>query len=210
MALEPKIESGDFENLVREACGTRFGQTEKASVYRWLDENKDQGQPFLLLDGGSGSGKTQLVRKIISSTRHRNRIACVGNSDPANGPYAPFSLALQNAMESLLPEGIRSDLVTFLNSRPELDDLIGRAFRTNTRLGATPEGKNALFQALAQAFLILASRHTTLVVIENVHLADDATLEFMEYLAARGRLHKLKILATARTNGRSEINKNMI
>jgi len=209
MTMEPKIESGDFEALVRDACGTEFGQSEKASVYKWLDEKMDQNQPFLLLDGESGSGKTQLVRKVISRTRHRQRIACVGNSDPANGPYAPFALALQNALETRLPEGIRSDLETFFNSRPELDELIGRASQTKTRIGASPEGRKALFQAFAQAFLILASRHAALVVIENVHLADAATLEFLEYLASRGRLHKLKILATTRTNGRSGINKRI-
>ena len=57
---------------------------------------------------------------------------------------------------------------------------MGRVFQSDTRLSAAQAGKDALFQALAKALMILATEETALVVIENLHMADDSTLDFLE------------------------------
>ena len=198
MELEPKIESDDFEVLVRDACGTSSEQSEKATIYRWLDGSRDQRKAMLLIDGASGSGKTGLVRKVITRSRRRGMVACVGNSDPSNGPYAPFALVLQRAIEGPLCIRTRDQLVTFLDSRPELWELMGQVYQLETQLAVTPAGKDALYQVLAHALLILAD--LAQVICNPSELRDALTNHVLNAVDAMPHGGKLSISTAEMTD----------
>src|SRR5688572_20168211 len=131
------------------------------------------GDPALVfVSGEPGIGKTRLVREAATLAEAKGAQVCVSRCiEGSVVPYLPFASALLPRLEraGLVEEG---DVLQLLRpgARP-----VG-ALSTQDR---TPE----LFFALPRAVFDLAALRPLLLVVDDVHWADDSTLGALEHLA---------------------------
>lgn len=130
----------------------------------------------LVIEGEAGIGKTRLAREFAAA-RGAYALAQCRRSD-ASVPYASFTRALrQLAADSLpragLPEWVLHELSRVL---PEL----GPAPAQMT----SAEDRRRFFEACAAAWLALAGGSFDTVIIDDWHLADDASRGLLGFIAA--------------------------
>jgi len=73
-------------------------------------------------------------------------------------------------------------------------EALSQVNRAKLELGAASTQREQ-FEAIAERFASIASRNALILVVEDLHWADAATLEFLAYLGAR--LNRMRILAIA-------------
>ncbi|HVS68783.1 MAG TPA: AAA family ATPase [Mycobacteriales bacterium] len=153
----------------------------------------------VLLGGDAGSGKTRLAKEVAGQALSAGWRVLVGHClDFGDGspPYLPFSEALGRLS----------------NERPEMTAALVEANPTLARLhpvhrrlaeaDGTPEPtqRAALMDAVYDALLTLASDSPLLVVIEDVHWADQSTRDLLHWLFTRGIEAPVTIVATYRSD----------
>ena len=135
------------------------------------------GQPqVMLITGEAGIGKTRLVEELTGLVRSAADGArvCVGESAPVAGAalaYGPFVAALGNEAGWLLA-----------------DDREGNMLAARHRLFVR------VFELLAS----LAARSPLVVVLEDLHWADESSRELLTFLAVRLRTERVMITGTLR------------
>lgn len=199
--------SEDFEAVVGQSFGVGAvvgHRSKKRVLYEWVERARGGKGAVLFLTGPSGSGKTRLARVAASYARRRNFGVYTGACGFQRGPYAPFVEALQGALAGALPPSVRDPLVTCLKEQPGLAELIRWGVSAGDDLNEEPIGAYALFQTLALALILLAGTGPALLIVEDLHLADRATLEFVQYLGVRLRRHRILTLITCRTDERGD------
>jgi tetratricopeptide (TPR) repeat protein len=153
----------------------------------------------VLLGGDAGSGKTRLTKEIASDAREAGWRVLVGHClDFGDGspPYLPFSEALGRLSNE------RPDLTSALLAA---NPAIARLHPTHRRLaeadgGSEPTDRAAVLEAVYDALVALAVETPLLVVIEDVHWADQSTRDLLHWLFTRGLEGPVTILATYRSD----------
>lgn len=160
--------------------------------------------------GETGVGKSTLLRDLVRDMRARGVRVLEGRAPPLDAP-PPFAL-LRSALEQARsenppapdaagPEGV---LIGFA---PRLDDPRMRPpVRIENRLlaalgEAEDRGlglRDPLWSAIADVFGELTRRGPTVLVLEDLHRADERSLEAIEFLARQFQDQSLWILATVR------------
>jgi class 3 adenylate cyclase len=154
----------------------------------------------LLLTGEPGIGKTSLVTELGRRVHARGAIVLHGRCDESiSAAFQPIVEALRQLVGALSPARLRTqlggwapDLARLL---PEVGDaLIGAAPRSTS----DPETDQLLmFQAVSQLLSTTARRTPILLLVEDLHWADAATVELVRHLAAQPPA-ALAIVATLR------------
>jgi len=147
----------------------------------------------VLIEGEAGIGKSRLVREYLASDQGRKGQALVAVCPPFRRPLtlAPVADALRRAVGdvgslrlSALAGALRPlfpEWAAGLPSAPEpAEDAAAARYR--------------LFAAVAE---LLGRLATDLLIVEDVHWADEATLEFLLFLASR-QPQPLSLLVTCR------------
>jgi predicted ATPase len=143
---------------------------------------------IILLAGEAGVGKTRLLETCVA---HSGLLSLHGEvSEPATPPYGPIVAALRSALraasdvlESCQP--IASHLALLL---PEL--------------GAPPSISDSatLVEAIRRLFLAVAQTAPTVIVLDDLQWADNATLELLPALASSCARERLLILGAYRND----------
>lgn len=152
----------------------RAGELERLAE---LCRNVKEGRAALaLIDGEVGIGKTRLAQEFAARAAGGGARVLWGNCVDlqAGGlTYAPFRHALR---------GVGDD--------PGLREILGDLPTTVARLldgPVTADGRSvgagALFEAFLGVFRALAGSRPLLLVVEDIHWADDTTLDVLTYLA---------------------------
>lgn len=187
--LAPAVAFGRDETLTRIEASLALAGSEK-------------GACGLLLVGEAGIGKTQVAQEMVS------RVAA-GRFGPAlwtglvghchedfrDLPYAPFVEILRSAVQEIRPrmgtlsEPHRTQLVRLV---PDL--LPGKP----TEDVGTPAGeaRRHLFEAVVRALELIPGR--LMLVLEDLHAADEGTLKLLAYLLRQGKDVPVAIVATSR------------
>jgi tetratricopeptide (TPR) repeat protein len=135
----------------------------------------------VLIEGEAGIGKTRLVREFLAARPAAGRTTLVATCPPFRRPHTlgPVVDALRQATVDIRRLRLSPLSGALRPLFPEWD----------AGLAATPEplrdegaARHRLFGALAE---VLDRLGVTELVLEDVHWADDATLEFLLFLAAR-------------------------
>ncbi len=178
------------------------------------------GVTFLV--GDVGVGKSTLAREIEHRAREAGVQVLAGRAQPLENP-PPFLLlrqALENARtlsESVPLAPPEASPLAFVPAQSE-GVLIGFAPRIEPSRSVEPVAveerllealhrtedqadadRTRLFSWLTEQFLSLTKQGPTLLILDDLHLADDSSLDGVEHLAVQLRHHPLWILATVRT-----------
>jgi transcriptional regulator with XRE-family HTH domain len=156
-----------------------------------MDDAWRRRSRFLLIQGGAGVGKTRLAAEFADSLRSAGVTTLWGRCTAERlGAYEPFV----DPVRSILRDRPSATVGTgeLLRLVPELAD------RVPSRPSYADPGveRRLLFEAVAT---LLAGPGPTLLVIDDLHWADGASLALLAHLAADRRLTDLVVLCTVRS-----------
>jgi predicted ATPase len=168
----------------------------RAAELKRLRDSWSSRRRLTAIVGESGIGKTRLVAELLMGLPDEPTVLWGRCSEESLGSYLPFIEVLRHVIDHMdtaslrAAVGARGELIRLV---PELVDRIGD-LPVPTKAEAGTE-QRMLFEAVA-AFL----RHWTpmILVIEDLHWADEATLALLTYLVRDHRLAGLVSFATAR------------
>ncbi|MGH2492088.1 MAG: ATP-binding protein [Candidatus Limnocylindria bacterium] len=175
----------------------RVGETSR--VLAALIAAKAGNGQTTVLGGEAGVGKSAFVRRVQDhaiADGFRVLMGLTHQSD-AGLPYAPFISAVRSGFRGL----DRDELGRVLQrSAPDLAQLfpeLGRLGRAEAPTGIERHRLAVAFQHLFRAF---AREAPVLLVLEDLHWADEASLELLQHLAREVRDARVMILATYRSD----------
>ena len=198
----PTVESRPAGELVAPLVG-------RAAAFRQLVgryQQARQGQPqAVLLVGEAGIGKTRLACEFVAWAAAHEAEVLRGQAFELGGrlPYQPLVEALRERLEAEnAPEDLLEDLWLAELSRllPELrlryPDLPPP---TQDELS----GKLRLFEAVARLLAALAGRAPVVLLLEDLHWIDSASLDLLRYLGHtwKGQGRRVLLLGTVRGEG---------
>jgi DNA-binding CsgD family transcriptional regulator len=174
------------------------------AILRCLTEARTGRGQVALVSGEAGIGKSRLVAAAQARAQETGAHVLAGHCfEPDRTlPYAPLQDLLPSVPITRSPHVIIDalgsaayDLAPLL---PDLADWLPPARRA---VSLDPEHeKRRLFLALTQLFVRHAAGDPLLVVIEDVHWSDDASLDFVEYFAHQIAGQPIVLLLTFRTD----------
>ncbi len=159
---------------------------------------------FVLVSGDAGIGKSRLIGELASVLRPGTHVLVGGCLAIGDGglPYAPLAEILRRLAREVDP----TTLVAILGpARMELARLVpelGGAADTDARPSGSDAraGRARLFELVLGLLDRLGSDRPAVLVVEDVHWADDATRALLTYLVANLRTERVAIVATDRTD----------
>src|SRR6266516_5844092 len=156
----------------------------------------------VLVAGEAGVGKSRLVAEATTRAERMGFVSLQGHCfEPDRSlPYAPLVDVLRARFAGRSPEAVAHDLGP---AAPQLAKLLPELATLLPRLAVTappePEqDKHRLFHALAGYFVGVAG--PALVIVEDVHWSDDASLEFLLHLARQIASYPVLLLLTYRSD----------
>ncbi|MFF7680188.1 helix-turn-helix transcriptional regulator [Actinacidiphila glaucinigra] len=135
----------------------------------------------VLLDGEAGIGKTRLLREFLASQAEQGRRALVGACPELRVPYTLGAVvdAVRDGVDNVV--GLRlSGLGGAL--RPLFPEWADDLPPAPEPLEDATAARHRLFRAFAE---VLGRLDVTVLALEDVHWADEATLEFLLFLVSR-------------------------
>jgi DNA-binding SARP family transcriptional activator len=165
-----------------------------------------QGQPqAILLVGEAGIGKTRLTSEFVAWAWAQGAEVLRGHAFELGGrlPYQPLVEALRERLEAEnAPEDLLEDLWLAELSRL-LPELRLRYPDLPTPMQDELSGKLRLFEAVARLLSALAQRAPVVLLLEDLHWIDGASLDLLRYLghAWKGQGHRILLLGTVREEG---------
>ncbi len=158
------------------------------------------GEPQALLVGGeAGVGKSRLLEEFAAAARRRGAIVALGGCVEigADGlPFAPFSTALRHLRREL-PEQLAAASSGQEDELARLLPELGPAVREPRR---DEQGVARLFELTARLLERVATDHTVVLALEDLHWADASTRHLLTYLFRTLRTGRLLVLATYRSD----------
>jgi DNA-binding CsgD family transcriptional regulator len=135
----------------------------------------------VLLDGEAGIGKSRLLREFLISPAGQALRPLMATCPPLRQPHTlgPMVDAIRQTVDSVAGLGL-SPLAGTL--RPLFPEWAGELPRMPEPAGDATAARHRVFRALAE---LLGELGIGLLMAEDVHWADEATLEFLLFLAAR-------------------------
>jgi DNA-binding CsgD family transcriptional regulator/tetratricopeptide (TPR) repeat protein len=153
----------------------------------------------VLLSADAGVGKTRLLAELTASAAGRGLLSVTGHCVDLGGaalPYLPFSEVFGRLAGEHpdLAESIRTDHAAIARLMP--------AHRTAAASVEVDEriDQSALFDAVLQAFTAIAERTPVLIVIEDIHWADQASRDLLGFLFTRLRSQRVALVASYRSD----------
>ncbi len=147
---------------------------------------------MVLIAGDAGSGKSRLVTQFFDGISPSEMPRAVGHClEYAQSPFAPIVEALRGVLDERgaprLSQEVREPLAWLL---PELRVSNERVIERD---------KLQLLNAMAEALQEVSSKNSATVVIEDLHWADAATLEFLQHVLHSLAKSRLLLLVTYRS-----------
>ena len=148
----------------------------------WLEERLDDartGQPQLvLISGEPGIGKSRLLREVQRTASSCGMEVSTGRCrEHLDLPYLPFAASLLPRLQLLAREDPALGRHAAVIERLLGDDAESQPTR------AEEQEQTRVFVAVAAATIRLAERRPLLVVVDDLHWADRASLDLFTHLA---------------------------
>ena len=162
-----------------------------------------EGQPrVVLVAGEAGVGKTRFVREVERLAVSAGVRVLEGGCLPLGGESLPYG-AVTEALRGLFETVEREELRTMAGAgQAELARLMPAL---GTSLGSAPgsadgSGQSRLFEHLLRFLRELGQRGPLAIVLEDIHWADNSTVQMLGFLARNLRSTPVILVATYRTD----------
>jgi predicted ATPase len=199
----PAAEVPQAQNLARIVRGRMVGREREleellaawqGAVQQICDER------VLLVSGEAGVGKSRLVRELMTQARAAKAVALLGECYAEQSPpYAPLAQVVRQAVletgglgRSVPADRVLADAITLA---PDLRERFPE-LRPNPKLDSEDE-QIRLYDSMVELMVWLSARAPILLVIEDAHWADPATLGLLRHLARRSKTMKLPLVLAA-------------
>jgi DNA-binding NarL/FixJ family response regulator len=165
---------------------------------------------LVLLAGEAGAGKTRLVRAFLEQAHAQAGVEVLQGScyeqEPAV-PYGPFLDILGALLRTHPPEAVLAaagplsgELVALLPELAPLLPELAPLAPVPTVAGDPQSQKRRLFDALYRVLRPQGGGHSRILVLEDLHWADQTSQELLHYLVRASQRDPLLILGTYRTD----------
>lgn len=189
--------------LDRIARGKMIGREDELAELknRWdLARLAEPGvEPVCLISGEAGIGKTRLLREcqVYAALRDGYVLSGTAREQDRGRPYAIFSQALMKYIREQTADVLRRQTPGFIAGEvvklvPQLAEKLGH-IQPNPPLEAEAE-RARLLEQIANFILNMAYEQPTLLLVDDIHLADLGSLNILETLAHRAAGNSLLIV----------------
>lgn len=179
-------------------CPVLIGRVAELARVETLLDAAAQGQgQTAVVAGEAGAGKTAFVRELTARAVERGFRVLVGPTMESDRglPYAPFIAAVRSGFRGLERDRLGRVLT---QTAPDLAQLFPELSRAVQPGAALEQHRLAVaFHGLVSAF---AREAPILLVLEDLHWSDEASLELLHYLARELRDSRALVLATYRSD----------
>lgn len=169
-----------------------IGRDHPAGVLRAeIDRAADSHGGLVLVTGEAGIGKTTLVADAVEAARHGGALVLSGtcwDSDSAPG-YWPWVQVIRGLRRGATPEQWEAVEAA---ADGVLAVLLGEA------TGDEPAESFRLYDAVTSALVTVSQRRPVLVVLEDLHWADPASIRLLEFAAQHTWFERLLLVGTYR------------
>lgn len=178
-------------------------QVELAQVAAVLRPGADSGPGALLLRGPAGMGKSALCGRIASMARAEAWAVTTVTATPESGPYAPLVAAIEQllgrdrGMLDTVGDRTRSvlaELTMLAAPAPALDGSLTR---------------HQVIGAVRRLLLAGGAAAGVMLIVDDAHLADDATTEALLHLVGAGGTRSLVVLAYRQEQARDVLSRGV-
>jgi predicted Ser/Thr protein kinase len=174
---------------------------ETAELTRVLERMLNGQGGVVLIGGEPGVGKTRLARELLREGQRRGSLTVTGHCGESEGapPFAPFIEATEQAMR-LAPRHVRAAMG---EQAAELSNVITSLRHTYADIPPAPQvppdqQRQLVFSAF-QTFVQRATEPSPMVVLwDDLHWADEASLQLLLHLAPRLAWIRLLVVGTYR------------
>ncbi|MEV5955715.1 AAA family ATPase [Streptomyces sp. NPDC051987] len=178
----------------RSFAGPLIGRTEELlRLGGVLERARDGRGQAVLVSGDAGVGKTRLLEEVAARAAADGATVVVGHCVDLGDvglPYLPFTEIL-----GVLAGDERFGRV--LAAHPVVERLLGAASDSSGDAGA----RLRLFEGVAGLFAELAAAAPLLLILEDLHWADQSSRDLLRFLLSRGVLpRRLAVLASYRAD----------
>ncbi|MCI4352669.1 MAG: AAA family ATPase [Thermoplasmata archaeon] len=177
-------------------------EPEVAILRRSADSAAGGNGRVVLLSGDAGIGKSRLAQEIAGIAEHAGFTVLQSRALPGelSAPYAPWvDLAreyLRNAPPQLMYRVSGNYGGEIVKLVPELAERIGPTPSLHT--SGVDEARIRFFEGVSQLFQNIAKEAPLLVVVDDLHWADGASLRLLQYLARKLKGHRILLIGTFR------------
>ncbi|ONF74996.1 hypothetical protein AVR91_0200285 [Amycolatopsis keratiniphila subsp. keratiniphila] len=140
-----------------------------------------------LVEGELGVGKSHLLDRIRASTASMTRTMVPGHCTPGCGPLQPVLEAVLAAPD-LVPQQGNPVLGALVSSLPELAD------RLPPSLPSLSDPRADLARRLRALHVLFSSPEPAVLLLDDVHWADDGTRALLQYFARRPPVNLAMVL----------------
>ena len=166
----------------------------------WAAAGRAEPQ-LVMVAGEPGVGKTRLVAEFARAVHASGAIVLLGRADEhVDAPYGPWREALKRAVASLPDELLRAHVAQFGGEVARLvPDLARRISDLPAPAASDPETERLLlFEAVAGLLIVASGEAPVLLVLDDVHWADESSLLLLLHLLRGGVPAELAVVATYR------------
>src|SRR5205807_6214757 len=196
------VKSGPPSELIAPLVGRAAAFSQLVGSFQQARGSQPQA---MLLVGEAGIGKTRLVSEFVAWVKAQGAEVLSGHAFEMGGrlPYQPLVEALRPRLEEEnAPEDLLEDLWLTELSRL-LPELRGRYPDLPAAREDELAGKGRLFEAVVRLLDALARSAPLVLLLEDLHRVDGASLDLLRYLAhswkEQGR--RVLLLSTMRSEG---------
>src|SRR5262249_39612517 len=173
----------------------------RASEVAWMadmltDAWRGRGR-VILVAGEAGIGKSRLVRELTAEALRRDGRGLLGSCHATEQmlPFRPWVDALRPAAAAAGPEMLAALTPVW---RAELGRLFPQLGFPAAHVPPLAEDHVRLLEAVAELLAALAARQPTLLVLEDLHWADEMSLRLLSFLGRRLLARPVLLVGTAR------------
>lgn len=174
-------------------------EAEHARLVELLEAAASGRGRTLVVGGEAGVGKSAFVRQAGEAALERSfRLLYGPTVETDTGlPYAAFIAAVRSGFRGLEHERLRTVLA---QTAPALAQLFPELAVTGDRGEIAREEQHRIAIAFHDLFSAFAREAPILLILEDLHWADDASLDLLHYLGRELRDARVLILATYRSD----------
>jgi hypothetical protein len=192
-------------SIVAAAISTGFvGRSDELGRLLIALERAEQGRPVMVLVAGdAGIGKTRLLAALADRARQRGDQVLVGGCLEVGDVGLPY-LPLLDAFHDLTSSGGAPELlIDAVRSAPGLGRLLPEVAKAGSIAVDWEAGLEQLqmFDGVRRLLARLGERSPVLLILEDLHWADQSTGDLLAFLARALRTGRVMVVGSYRSDG---------